>query len=119
MPVVNTKEDDVYSVNKDTPITVIPVHGSSSGAAKDNFLKYLKQAKPGDVVGGDWNVNYAVLKKIKNIETLVNLEIFVEALQETKLKIKISDECIQDLNLTYKERDEEELFNSQFLKGGE
>lgn len=110
MPVVNTKEDDVYSVNKETPITVIPVHGSSSGAAKDNFLKYLKQAKPGDVVGGDWNVNFAILK---------NLAIFVEVLKESKLKVKIADECVQDLKLTYKERDEEELFNAQFLKGGE
>ncbi len=119
MTVVNTTEDDVYSVNKETPITVIPVHGSSSGAVKDNALKYLKRAKPGDVIGGDWNVNFAVLKNIKDIDTLVNLEAFVEALKETKLKIKIADECVQDLELAYKERDEEELFNSQFLKGGE
>lgn len=110
MTVVNTKEDDVYSVNKETPITVIPVHGSSSGAAKDNFLKYLKQAKPGDVVGGDWNVNFLILK---------NLIAFSDALKETKLKVKIADECVQALAPTYKERDEEELFNSQFLKGGE
>ncbi len=110
MPVVNTQEDDVYSVNKETPITVIPVHGSSSGAAKDNFLKYLKQAKPGDVVGGDWNVNFAILK---------NLEAFVQALKEAKLKINITAACVQGLELAYKERDEEELFNSQFLKGGE
>src|SRR5687767_9747917 len=110
MPVVNTQEDDVYSVNKETPITVIPVHGSSSGAPKDNFLKYLKQAKPGDVVGGDWNVNLAILK---------NLEIFAQAIKDCKLTIKISDECVENLKLTYKERDEEELFNAQFLKGGE
>lgn len=114
-PSLSAEEEkcDIASVvSPDCPVKSFAAHPSSKGGARENIQYCLDLfIKNGlDSIGlFDINVNLAIPK---------NVAILKEELEKRKLKIRMSDEAVAQLQLIYKERSVEVLFNQQQLKGG-
>ncbi|STX51129.1 Uncharacterised protein [Legionella busanensis] len=110
MPVKPTaKKDDIQVINQIFTATFIPVHGSSNGTAKENIEKILSLATNGDIVGGDFNINFL---------DQANVEVFIKYLDEQQWRIAISENVVKDLQPWFKMRSVNSLYSQQLLKIG-
>ncbi|WP_419420658.1 hypothetical protein ACNVED_04990 [Legionella sp. D16C41] len=106
---LNTKKDDVLVFTQDFAATLIPVHGSSNGTAKDNLEKILSSAESGDIISGDFNINFLEPSNIKELVAYLNTKQF---------RIDIAEEVVKSLQPWFKMRSVNSLYSQQLLKNG-
>jgi hypothetical protein len=101
--------DDIIRINLEIPVVFKPVHGLSSGTAKENLTAILNDSEAGDIVGGDFNVNFL------EAGTLTEL---AKILDEKGLKVDISPDSVGSLKAWFKMRSVNSLYSQQLMKNG-